>query len=170
MTLRPPDPLSPDHQIHDFACGESVLDEWLKRRALTNQTIGATRTFVVANEKNRVLGYYALAAGAVAHLEATRSIRQNMPDPIPVMVLTRLAVDNKAKGMKLGAALLQDALHRSVLVSQNTGVRAMLVHALNSQARQFYEHYGFKASPINPLTLMLRLNPSGGNTPVSVLV
>ncbi len=104
------------------------------------------------------MGYYALAAGAVAHQGATRSIRQNMPDPVPVMVLARLAVDTRAQGMKLGAALLQDALQRCVLISQNTGVRAMLVHALNDRARQFYEHYGFQASPAHPMTLMLRLN------------
>jgi GNAT superfamily N-acetyltransferase len=158
MNLRPPEPLSPDHQVHSFACGESVLDEWIKRRALGNPTSGASRTFVVTTRE--VMAYYALAAGAVAHQDATRSIRQNMPDPVPVMVLARLAVDSRAQGMKLGAALLQDALQRCVLVSQNTGVRAMLVHALNDRARQFYEHYGFKVSPAHPMTLMLRLNQS----------
>ena len=158
MNLRPPEPLSPDHRVHSFACGESVLDEWLKRRALGNQTSGASRTFVVTTHVREVMAYYALAAGAVAHQDATRSIRQNMPDPVPVMVLARLAVDARAQGMKLGAALLQDALQRCVLVSQNTGVRAMLVHALNDRARQFYEHYGFKVSPAHPMTLMLRLN------------
>lgn len=104
------------------------------------------------------MGYYALAAGAVAHQDSTRSIRQKMPDPIPVMVLARLAIDARVQGMKLGAALLQDALQRCVLVSQNTRVRAMLVHALNDRARQFYEYYGFKASPVHPMTLMLQLN------------
>lgn len=158
MNLLAPEPLSPDHHVNSFACGESALDEWLKRRALSNQTSGASRTFVVATTEQEVMGYYALAAGAVAHQDATRSIRQNMPDPVPVMVLARLAIDIRARGMKLGAGLLQDALHRCVLVSQNTGVRAMLVHALNDRARQFYEHYGFKASPVHPMTLMLRLN------------
>ena len=98
MNLCAPEPLASDHRIHAFACGESVLDEWLKRRALPNQASGASRTFVVANEEREVMGYYALAAGAVAHQGATRSIRQNMPDPIPVMVLARLAVDARAQG------------------------------------------------------------------------
>jgi len=160
MKLHAPESLSTDHQVNAFACGESVLDEWLKRRALGNQTSGASRTFVVATSQKEVMGYYALAAGAVAHQDATRSIRQNMPDPVPVMVLARLAVDARAQGMKLGAAMLQDALQRCVLVSQNTGVRAMLVHALNDRARQFYEHYGFKASPTHSMTLMVRLNQS----------
>jgi GNAT superfamily N-acetyltransferase len=158
MNLHAPEPLSPEHQVNSFACGEPVLDEWLKRRALGNQTSGASRTFVVTTSQKEVMGYYALAAGAVAHQDATRSIRQNMPDPVPVMVLARLAVDARAQGMKLGAAMLQDALKRCVLVSQNTGVRAMLVHALNDRARQFYEYYGFKASPTHSMTLMLRLN------------
>lgn len=162
MKLLAPEPLSPDHIITTFSCGESTLDDWLKRRALGNQNSGASRTFVVTDDKSLVMGYYALAAGAVSHQDATRSMRQNMPDPVPVMVLARLAVDSRAQGMKLGAALLQDALRRCMLVSQNTGVRAMLVHALNDRARQFYEYYGFSASPVHPLTLMLRLKQSSG--------
>lgn len=157
MNLHAPQPLSPRHQINSFACGESVLDEWLKRRALGNQTSGASRTFVVTDDASQVMGYYALAAGAVAHQDATRSVRQNMPDPVPVMVLARLAIDVRAQGIKMGSALLQDALQRCVQVSHNTGVRAMLVHALNDRARKFYEHYGFSASPAHPMTLMLRL-------------
>ena len=157
MNLRAPEPLSPDHHVHGFACGESVLDDWLKRRALSNQTSGASRTFVVTTDAREVMGYYALAGGAVAHHDATRVIRQNMPDPIPVMVLARLAVDTRAQGMKLGAGLLQDAVRRCIQVSHNTGVRAILVHALNDGACQFYAHYGFKASPAHPMTLMLRL-------------
>jgi GNAT superfamily N-acetyltransferase len=161
MNLRAPEPLSPDHHVHGFACGESVLDDWLKRRALSNQSSGASRTFVVTTDAREVMGYYALAAGAVAHHETTRAIRQNMPDPIPVMVLARLAVDIRAQDMKLGAGLLQDAVRRCNQVSHNTGVRAMLVHALNDGARQFYEHYGFKASPAHPMTLMLLLTERG---------
>jgi GNAT superfamily N-acetyltransferase len=157
MNLRAPEPLSSDHHVHGFACGEPVLDEWLKRRALSNQGSGASRTFVVTTDAREVMGYYALAAGAVAHHDATRAVRQNMPDPIPVMVLARLAVDKRAQGMKMGAVLLQDAVRRCVLVSHNTGVRAMLVHALNDGARQFYAYYGFRESPAHPMTLMLRL-------------
>ncbi len=157
MNLQPPAPLTQHHKLDTFYCGEPVLDDWLKRRALANQVSGATRTFVVANSQHTVQGYYALAAGAVAHQAATRAIRHNMPDPVPVMVLARLAVDKRAQGIKLGAALLQDAVGRAVTVSQNARVRALLVHALNDRARQFYEHYGFQASPAHPMTLMLRL-------------
>ena len=160
MNLQSPALLTQDHQVHAFACSETVLDEWLKRRALANNISGASRTFAVADDHLEVMGYYALAAGAVTHQESNRAIRQNMPDPIPVMVLARLAVDVRAQGMKLGAALLRDALQRCIQVSQNAGVRALLVHALNDKARQFYEHYGFKAAPTHPMTLMLSIRSS----------
>ena len=157
MKLHAPQPLTADHQLNTFNCGETSLDEWLKRRALLNQSNGASRTFVVVDESQLVMGYYALAAGAVNHQDATRSIRQNMPDPIPVMVLARLAVDIRTQGMQLGAGLLRDAVDRSLAVAKNTGVRALLVHALHERAKQFYLYFGFQASPVHPLTLMLRL-------------
>ena len=158
LQLGAPQPLSVAHRLDDFACGEAVLDEWLKRRAMANQLSGASRSFVVADQEHRIYGYYAMAAGAVAHQMATSSVRRNMPDPVPVMVLARLAVDHRAQGIKLGASLLQDAVKRAVIVSQNAGVRALLVHALHDQAREFYEHYGFQVSPAHPMTLMLRLS------------
>lgn len=160
MSLQPsaPQPLVVAHLLDGFACGEANLDEWLKRRALANQLSGASRTFVSTDQDSRVFGYYAMAAGAVSHSMATSGVRRNMPDPVPVMVLARLAVDHRAQGIKLGASLLQDAVNRAVIVSQNAGVRALLVHALHDRARQFYEHYGFEESPQHPMTLMLRLN------------
>jgi len=157
MKLHAPQPLTADHQLNTFNCGETSLDEWLKRRALLNQANGASRTFVVVDDNHTVMGYYALAAGAVHHQDATRSIRQNMPDPLPVMVLARLAVDLRAQGMQLGAGLLRDAVERSLAVAQNAGVRALLVHALHERAKQFYLYFGFQASPVHPLTLMLGL-------------
>jgi GNAT superfamily N-acetyltransferase len=158
LQLSAPQPLTTTHLLDVFECGETSLDEWLKRRALVNHLNGASRTFVVADPHGRVFGYYALAVGAVSHQEATRAVRRNMPDTIPVMVLARLAVDHQAQGIKLGAALLQDAVKRSLAVSRNAGVRALLVHALHDKARQFYEQYGFQASSLHPMTLMLRLD------------
>lgn len=158
LRLSAPEPLSSVHRLDEFECGELVLDEWLKRRAQANQLSGGSRTFVVVDQDNRVCGYYAMAAGAIAHQMATSAVRRNMPDPVPVMVLARLAVDQRAHGMQLGASLLQDAVNRAVAVSLNAGVRALLVHALHDRAKQFYEHYGFQASPVHPMTLMLRLS------------
>lgn len=152
-----PQPLTLDHRCADFSCSEPLLDEWLKRRAMANQLSGASRTFVVADSARRVYGYYAMAAGAVSHQLATGGVRRNMPDPVPVMVLARLAVDNQAQGIKLGGSLLQDAVKRAVNVAQNTGVRALLVHALHERAKLFYEHYGLQAATADPLVLMLRL-------------
>lgn len=157
LRLKAPEPLSADHLLDDFDCGEPALDEWLKRRAMANQLSGASRTFVVADHNQNVCGYYAMAAGAVSHQTASSSIRRNMPDPVPVMVLARLAVARRAQGTKLGAALLRDAVNRAVLVAYNTGVRAVLVHALNERAKQFYEHYGFQVSPVDAMMLMLRV-------------
>lgn len=157
LQLSAPQTLAAHHQLHDFDCGEASLNDWLKRRALNNHLSGASRVFVVTDREDRVFGYYALAAGAVSHRDATSTIRRNMPDPVPVMVLGRLAIDHRAQGIKLGAALLRDAVTRTLAVAQNAGVRALLVHALSPQARQFYEHYGFQASPLHTMTLMLRL-------------
>ena len=158
LRLSAPQPLAATHLLDGFTCGEASLDEWLTRRALANQFSGASRTFVVTDQDGRVFGYYAMAAGAVSHQMATSGVRRNMPDPVPVMVLARLAVDHRAQGIRLGASLLQDAVHRAVAVSQNAGVRALLVHAINDLAKQFYEHYGFQETPQHPMTLMLRLN------------
>ena len=103
MQLRPPEPLAASHRLDDFECGEAVLDDWLKRRALANQSSGASRTFVVTDQDGRVCGYYAMAAGAVSHQLATSGVRRNMPDPVPVMLLARLAVDRRTQGQHLGA-------------------------------------------------------------------
>ena len=158
LEISAPQPLTSVYLLDKFDCGEPVLDEWLKRRAMSNQLSGASRTFVVLDQNSHVCGYYAMAAGAVAHQMPTSSLRRNMPDPVPVMVLARLAVDLRAQGIKLGASLLQDAVNRAVMVAENAGVRALLVHALNDKAKEFYEHYGFQSSSLNTMTLMLRFN------------
>ena len=157
LQLTAPHALAADHLVDQFACGEASLDEWLKRRAMANQLNGASRTFVVANPVRCVYGYYALAAGGVSHRIVSSALRRNMPDPVPVLVLARLAVDQKAQGIKLGAALLQDAVNRAIAVAQNAGVRALVVHALHERAKLFYEHYGFQPSPLDAMVLMLRL-------------
>ena len=140
LELTAPQPLTTAHRLDEFSCGEPVLDDWLRRRAMSNQARGASRTFVVTDANGRVYGYYAMAAGAVSQQMATGGVRRNMPEPIPVMVLARLAVDHRAHGIKLGGALLQDAVNRALVVSQNTGVRALLVHSLDDRAKSFYEH------------------------------
>ena len=149
-----PAPLSSDHETTRFNCGNDTLYDWLIKRALKNQDSGASRTFVI-NSNGRVIGYYALASGSVERLAAPGSIARNMPEPVPVVVLGRLAVDVDFQRHRLGAALLKDAMLRTLAVSHEVGIRAMLVHAISDEAKQFYRHYGFQESPIDAMTLML---------------
>jgi GNAT superfamily N-acetyltransferase len=151
-----PEKLRPDHDLSSFDSGTPSLDDWLRRRALRNQESGGSRTYVVCAGK-RVIGYYALATGAVAQAEATGRTRRNMPDPIPVMVLGRLAVDSSYQGRGLGRALLRDAILRTMQAADIAGIRAMLVHAISEDARRFYERCGFQPSPVDPMTLMITM-------------
>lgn len=154
--LSEPQPLSESHLLDQFECGEPTLDDWLHRRALGNQASGASRTFVTCRGA-QVVGYYALAAGAITSHEAPGRLRRNMPDPIPMMVLGRLAIDRREQGKGLGAALLRDAVARTSRVAQDAGIAGMLVHALSQDAKDFYQHWGFVESPYNPMTLVARL-------------
>lgn len=153
---RPPEKLQPEHDVSKFNCGEPVLDDWLRRRALQNQQSGASSTYVIL-DKTQVVGYYSLAAGSVARETAPRRARRNVPDPVPVVVLGRLATDKGVQGKGIGRALLRDAILRTLQAADIIGVRAILVHALSEPAKRFYETCGFTASPINPLTLMITL-------------
>lgn len=151
-----PEPLKLDHDYSSFTCGEITLDDWLKQRAFKNQRDGATRTYVVCNNKT-VIGYYSLAVGAVAHNIVIGKIKRNMPDPIPVMVLARLAVDTNWQGKCLGSSLLQDTIARTLQAAEIAGIRAILVHVISDKAKRFYQYFGFQQSPIEPKTLMARL-------------
>jgi GNAT superfamily N-acetyltransferase len=152
--LRAPETLTLEHDVSGFNCGEKVLDEWLRKRALANQKSGASRTYVLSIGK-KVIAYYALAVGAVAHNVAPGRVRRNRPDPVPVMVLARLAIDSQHQGRGLGAALLRDAILRTLQAGNIAGIRAILVHAISESARKFYERFGFHAAPIDPMTLMI---------------
>jgi len=149
-----PEKLSAAHDLSHFECGVLELDDWLKRRALQNEESGASRTYVVCIGR-RVAGYYALAAGAAAHAYAPGRVRRNMPNPVPVIVIGRLAIDSRFQGRGIGSALLRDAVLRTAQAAEIAGIRAILVHAISESAKQFYERSGFIASPIDPMTLMI---------------
>lgn len=151
-----PVPLTEAHDCTRFDSGSPQLDGWLRGRALRNQAVGASRTYVTC-EGARVIAFYSLANGALAHREAPGRLKRNMPDPIPVMVLGRLAVDRASQGRGLGRALLRDAILRTLHAAEIAGVRAILVHAKDDDARRFYVHLGFLASPADPRTLALPL-------------
>jgi len=156
MTLTQPAPLDPSHDVSRFDCGKPALTDWLRLHALKNEGMGS-RSFV-ACEGKRVVGYYALAAGAVARADAPGSISRNMPDPVPVFVLARLAVDRNFHGQRIGAGLLKDALKRALNASREIGARAILVHAIDDEAVGFYRQYGFKPFPTDARTLYLPLS------------
>lgn len=156
MSLSAPQPLHDAHRLETFRCTEPELETWLRQRARRNQQEGASRCFISC-EGDTVAGYYALAAGSVLHAQASGNIRRNMPNPIPVVVLGRLAVHTDYQGRGLGADLLKDAVLRSLRLSREMGIRALLCHALSEQARQFYLHHGFIESPDDAMTLMLNL-------------
>ncbi|WP_045875684.1 GNAT family N-acetyltransferase [Pseudofrankia sp. DC12] len=160
-----PRPIAASDDLATFDSGEHSLNEWLRQRALGNQAAGVSRCFVTCRD-GRVVGYYALVTGAVQRQEASRRIGRGMPDPIPVILLGRLAVDLKEQGRGLGSHLLRDAISRTVAAAEIVGVRALLVHALHEQAKRFYLHLGFEPSPAHPLHLFLLLKdaraPMGG--------
>jgi len=152
----PPEPLTDDHQIDSFNSGELALDDWLKRRAPANQASGASRTYVVCEGK-RVVAYYSVASGAIAQAAVPGRFRRNMPDPIPIVVLGRLAVDRNYQGRGLGRALFRDAARRVAHAADTIGIRGIIVHAISERARKFYIALGFDPCPAEAMTLVVTL-------------
>ncbi len=152
--ITPPEKLNSDHDLAQFSCGEPSLDHWLRNRALQNEMTGASRTYVIC-AGGYVVGYYALAAGAVAHTEATSRTKRNMPDHVPVILVGRLAIDSRFQGRRVGADLLGDAVWRTLRAAEIAGIRAILVSAISPEVKRFYERYGFVSSPANSQTLMI---------------
>ena len=151
-----PQSISEQHDLSLFDCKNETLSQWLQKKALRNQTNGASRTFVIC-ENNRVIGYYTLAAGSIERLDSPGNVSRNMPNPIPIIVLGRLAIDINYQKKGLGKALLKDAMLRILSIAENAGVRALLVHAISNEAKQFYLSFGFKESPTDTMTLFLSI-------------
>ena len=149
--------LNPQHETSRFCSGNETLDEWLIKRAWKNQQNGASRTFIISDE-NEVVGYYALATGSIERTVSTGNFSRGMPNPIPVIILGRLAIDVDYQGQQLGSGLLKDAMLRTLSIADNVGIRGLLVHAISEAAKQFYLSYGFQVSPIEPMTLLLSMN------------
>lgn len=156
MVLSSPQPLTTEHAIEAFDSGQTVLDNWLRRRALANQSSGASRTYVVCEDK-RVAAFYAIASGAIAQADVSGKFQRNMPEPIPVVVLARLAVDRAYQGRGLGRGMFRDAARRVVHAADSIGIRGIIVHAISEEARRFYITLGFDPSPVDAMTLMVTL-------------
>lgn len=153
------EPLTADHAVSSFDCGVESLDLWLRRHALQASSSGSARTHVISdNEHGRVVGYHAMAAASISPAEATPRAAKGMPrHPVPAVLLARLAVHTDLQGRGLGAWLLRDAMLRALSVSDELGVRVMIVHAINDDARAFYRAHGFEPSPTDVLNLQLLL-------------
>jgi GNAT superfamily N-acetyltransferase len=156
MALAAPALLAEHHDLASFTSGEDSLDDWLKRRALANQVSGASRVFVFC-EENRVVGYYALASGAVTVTSVPGKFKRNMPNPIPVVLLGRLAIDQSWQGRGIGRALFRDAALRVLQAADVIGIRGIVVHAISDDARKFYLALGFVECPNEPFILVVTL-------------
>lgn len=152
--------LQPDHLLDEFDCGDETLNWWITNKAIHNQAAGASRTWVVALDQ-RVVAFYASSTAVVLRAEATKRAARNQPDPLPAVLLGRLAVDGKHQGRGLGAALLKHFVLKSVEIAQITGVRVLLVHAKDPAAAAFFRRHGFESSPVDDLTMMLLLKDIG---------
>jgi GNAT superfamily N-acetyltransferase len=157
MAWSAPEPLAPHHRLEGFDCGKPSLNDWLLRHARQAQSSGSAKTFVVG-EDDRVAGYFSLAVGQVDTLEAPERVRKGMGlYPIPVVILARLAVDQRDWGRGLGVGMLKDAIRRTLLIAEQAGIRALLTHPIDEDAARFYRRFGFEASPLREQQLLLVL-------------
>jgi predicted N-acetyltransferase YhbS len=157
LGIKAPELLTDEHVLDVLSCGKPELDDWLKKKALKNHKRNNTRVYVVCDDNNKVIGYYAIAMGSVQRESALSSLKRNSPNPIPMVVLARLAVDEGYKGRGIGVGLLKDCVLRSVHAMNVVGGAGILVHALDDEAKAFYKRFGFNESPIDAMTLMARV-------------
>lgn len=158
VTFQRPRPIEPADSTVGFDSGEASLDHYLSDRALANHIAGLARCFVcLDSQTNRIVGYYTLSAVAVEHSRLAGRARRNAPDPVPAVLLGRLAVDRAGQGSGLGKFLVRDALLSTLAAADRVGVRLLLVHALHEKAAVFYTALGFRPSPTDPLHLYLLL-------------
>lgn len=155
--IEAPTPIHEKMILKDFSCGKVQLDIWLQKRVLANERSGASRTYVLC-KGGKAIAYYALCNGAIVHEHASGKIKRNMPDPIPAMIIARLAVDQNYHKQGIGKALLKDGILRILEASKIAGIRVILVHALDLDAQKFYKSVGFEESPLEELTLMITIH------------
>ncbi|MCU0955310.1 MAG: GNAT family N-acetyltransferase [Hyphomicrobium sp.] len=154
--LAKPTPLKPSHILDDFNSTEDVLNDWLKKRAHLALASRTATTFVVCRS-DRVVGYYSLATGSISHTDSTSNLRRNTPDPIPAIVLARLAVSREEGGRGIGRSLVQDAMNRSLVAARHIAARTLIVHALNTEVADFYRRFGFIDLPAREGSISLHL-------------
>ncbi len=149
--------LNRSHRVDDFDCGSPPLNSWLQQYALPNQFAQTSNTYL-AMQEDAVVGYYSLAASRVLHDDAPERLRKGISrHPIPLMLLARLAVDLRWRSIGVGAALIKDAIRRTLQAADIAGIRALEVNAKDEQAVAFYSHFNFVPSPTDPLHLFCLL-------------
>jgi GNAT superfamily N-acetyltransferase len=157
-----PELLAGEHLLEGFDCGSGALNDWLMRRALRNQSSGTSRTWVVIEvETRRVVAFYASSTASILRSSAPKRIGRNQPEEMPAILLARMGVDSRHQGQGLGAALLKHFMLKAIEVAYSVGVRVLLIHAKDENAKNFYEHYGFVESPLDPLAMMMLLADFG---------
>ena len=162
MAYSGPELLGADHVLSAFDCGSAALNDWLVRRALRNQSSGTSRTWVVVEaETSQVVAFYASSTASILRSSASKRMGRNQPEEMPAILLARMAVDSRHQGRGLGAALLKHFMLKAIEVAQSVGVRVLLIHAKDENAKNFYEHYGFVTSPLDPLVMMMLLTELG---------
>ena len=158
MAYAGPELLAGEHLLEGFDCGQQALNEWLIRRALNNQTSGTSRTWVVVKAGSReVVAFYASATASILRSSTPQRMRRNQPAEMPAILLARMAVDARHQGHGLGAAVLKHFMLKALEVAKSVGVRLLLIHAKDDEARSFYSHFGFVESPLDPLVMMMFL-------------
>lgn len=157
MSMRGPVSLGAQHQLESFDCDKPALNAWLVHHARQAQGSGSAKTFVVVDD-DRLAGFFSLTVGQVDSLDAPERIRKGLGQyPVPVVILARLAVSKRDQGQGIGAALLQDAIRRTLVIAEQAGIRAMLTHPIDEDATRFYTRFGFIASPLREQQLLLLL-------------
>lgn len=156
--LNRPEPIGAHHQVAGFDCGSLPLNDCLAKHALTNHQAGTARTFVATGESQVVVAYYSLAASQIIYGDANERLQKGAPrNPIPAVLLARLAASHSRQGQGLGASMVKDAVLRILGAAESIGIRALLVHAKDEGARMFYERFDFQPLPGNPQNLVLLL-------------
>jgi GNAT superfamily N-acetyltransferase len=162
VTYAGPELLAGEHLLEGFDCGSGVLNDWLVRRAFTNPSSGTSRTWVVVEiETGQVVAFYASSTASILRPSAPKKMGRNQPEEMPAVLLARMGVDSRHQGQGLGAALLRHFMLKAIEVAQSVGVRVLLIHAKGESAKNFYEHYGFVESPLDPLVTMMLLTDLG---------
>jgi GNAT superfamily N-acetyltransferase len=162
VTYAGPELLAGEHLLAGFDCGSGALNDWLVRRALRNQSSGTSRTWVVVEvETGQVVAFYASSTASILRSSAPKRIGRNQPEEMPAVLLARMGVDSRHQGRGIGAALLKHFMLKAIEVAQSIGVRVLLIHAKDENAKNFYEHYGFVESPLDPLVMIMLLTDLG---------